>query len=171
MSKNKNLFSVTRNHPSYHCLSGVFCQVVEETVLSILIIHCWAIFAQVIWPRNNKAQTLTFEVIFIFKEPDWYILPFTSDSSPVIDWLAKTERGRDEASLLCKGYWCEREKGLGLRWEAEAFVSKAEKISLTGIKSDHGEFVDELKQKGKSKAVKIKPKRKRKKELWELVIT
>lgn len=59
--------------------------------------------------------------------------------------------------MLHKGYWCEEEKGPGLRWVAETFVSEAEVISLINTESDCEEFV-ELWQNGKSKEVKIKPK-------------
>lgn len=59
--------------------------------------------------------------------------------------------------MLHKGYRCEEEKGAGLRWVAETFVSEAEVISLIDTESDCEEFV-ELWQNGKSKEVKIKPK-------------
>lgn len=61
--------------------------------------------------------------------------------------------------MLPKGYQHEAEKGPGLCWVSETFVSEAEMISLTDTKSDHGESVEELEQQGKSKAVKIKPKK------------
>lgn len=82
-------------------------------VLSTLIIHCWAIFAQTVWPRHNKAQTLIFEVIFIFKEPGQYILPFLADNLGIINGLDKTKREKDEDSCSVKDK-SEREKGLGL---------------------------------------------------------
>ena len=40
--------------------------------------------------------------------------------------------------MLHKGYQCEEEKGPGLRWVAEAFVSEAEMISLIDTESDWG---------------------------------
>ena len=44
--------------------------------------------------------------------------------------------------MLHKGYGCAEEKGPGLRWMAETFVSEAEMISLIDTESDCKEFVE-----------------------------
>lgn len=40
---------------------------------------------------NNKAPTLTFEVIFVFKETDRYISSFLPDSLKIINWGRQRE--------------------------------------------------------------------------------
>lgn len=162
-------YSVPWYYLSYHCLSIVSCSRSFKTALSSWLLPVGQRLHRQsgVGTRRHKFWSLR-SYLYSKKQTNIYCHSL-SNRLRIINWLEERTRGKDEASMLLKRYQDEAEKGPGLRWGSEAFVSEAEMIWPTGLKFDHGEFAEELKQKEKSKAVKIKPKKTKHFQGWSFL--